>query len=112
MQNAEADGTYSERSGSVSSSSPSPASVKAETLVGDNLEDATATESLGVRLALDLEHIEGQQDDFSDTNQAIAKSATEFQKDNLFSEFSYLPAVECMMALPVFLPKAFSKSLP
>jgi hypothetical protein len=25
---------------------------------------------------------------------------------------SYLPAVECMMALPVFLPKAPSKSAP
>jgi hypothetical protein len=62
---------YSERAGCVSSSSPSPASVQAEALVGNNLQDSTATESLGVGLALDLEDIEGQQDDFTDTNQTI-----------------------------------------
>lgn len=64
-------GAYGERSGGVASGGPSPASVQAKALVGNNLEDATAAEGLGVRLALDLEHIEGQQDDFTNTNQAV-----------------------------------------
>jgi len=47
----------SERSRGVTSSSPAPTTVQAETLIGNDLEDATATESLGVCLTLDLEDV-------------------------------------------------------
>jgi hypothetical protein len=60
--------TYSERSRSVASRSPASATVKSHTLIGNNLEETTATEGLGVRLALDLEHVEGKQDNFTDTD--------------------------------------------
>jgi hypothetical protein len=64
--------TYSKRTRRITSRSPAPTSVQAETLVLDNLEHTTAAESLGVRLTLDLEHIQGQQDDLADTDQTTS----------------------------------------
>lgn len=63
--------TYSERSRRVTGSSPAPATVKAEALVLDNPEDTTSPEGLGVCLALNLENIEREENDFTDTNQAV-----------------------------------------
>lgn len=54
----------------VTGSCPAGTSVETHALVGDNLKQATATEGLGVRLTLDLQNIQGEQDDLSDTNQA------------------------------------------
>ena len=51
--------TYSERTGSITGSSPAPASVQTEALISDNLQNTTAPESLRVCLSLDLENIEG-----------------------------------------------------
>lgn len=65
-------GTYSERSGSVTGGSPTSTTVETHTLIGDDLEQTTATESLGVSLTLDLEDVQGQKDDLSDTDQTIS----------------------------------------
>jgi hypothetical protein len=64
-------GTYSEGSGSISGSSPSPAAVQAKALVGNDLEDTAALEGLGVCLSLNLQDIEGKKDDLANTNQTI-----------------------------------------
>lgn len=65
-------GTYSERSGSVTGGSPASTTVETHTLIGDDLEQTTATESLGVSLTLDLEDVQGQKDNLSDTDQTIS----------------------------------------
>lgn len=64
--------TYRERARGISCSSPAPASVQAEALVGDNLEHTSAPKCLRICLALDLEHVQGQQDDLADTDQATS----------------------------------------
>lgn len=64
--------THSERTGSVTGGSPAPTSVKTEAFVCDNLEETTATESLRVRLTLDLEDVEREDDDFTDTDQTVS----------------------------------------
>lgn len=61
--------THSKRTRRVTGRRPTPATVQSEALVPDDLEHATATERLWVCLALDLEHVEGEQDDLSDTDQ-------------------------------------------
>ena len=61
--------TYRERTRRVTGCCPAPATVQAEALVGDDPEQTASTESLGVGLALDLENVERQQDDLTDTNQ-------------------------------------------
>jgi hypothetical protein len=61
--------TYSERTGSVTGGGPAPTTVQTETLIGNNLEDTTATESLRVCLTLDLEDIERQENNLTNTNQ-------------------------------------------
>ncbi|KAI6769715.1 hypothetical protein HG530_004344 [Fusarium avenaceum] len=103
--------TYSKRTRSVTGSSPAPTTVQTETLIGNDLEDTTATEGLGVCLTLDLEDIEGQKNDLTNTDQTASALAFEAPRGELML-MPYLPAVECMMALPVFLPKAPSKSAP
>lgn len=64
--------TYSERSRRVTGSSPAGTTVQSHTLIGNDLEESTATESFGVRLSLDLQDIQGKQDDLSDTDQTVA----------------------------------------
>lgn len=61
--------TYSKRSRSITGGGPAPATVQAKALIGDNLENAAATESLGVRLALDLQDVQGQENDFANSDQ-------------------------------------------
>lgn len=107
--------TYSKGTRSVTGGGPAPSSVQAEALVGDDPEDATAAEGLGVCLSLDLENVEGEEDDLSDTDQAALVVSVHFPHMWIMRWgplSTHLPAVECMMALPVFLPKAFSKSFP
>lgn len=60
-----------EGTGGVAGGGPSPAAVQAETLVGDDLEDTTAAEGLGVGLTLDLEDVQGQENDLTDTDQTV-----------------------------------------
>lgn len=62
--------TYGEGARGVARRCPAPAPVQAEALVLDDLEHAAAPEGLGVGLALDLEHVEGQEDDLADADQA------------------------------------------
>lgn len=62
-------GAYRERSRSVTGSSPASATVKSHTLIRDDLEQTTATEGFGVCLALNLQNIEREKDNLSDTNQ-------------------------------------------
>ena len=59
----------SERARGVTGGSPASAAVKTHTLISDNLEKATATEGLGVGLTLNLQHIEREEDDLSNTDQ-------------------------------------------
>ena len=60
--------TYRKRSRRVTGRSPSPATVEAKALVGNNLEEATSPEGLRVGLTLDLEHVQRQKDNLSNTN--------------------------------------------
>lgn len=62
-------GAYGERTRRVTGSGPAPATVKTEALIGDDLEETTATESLGVGLTLDLEDVEGEEDDLADADE-------------------------------------------
>lgn len=55
--------------GSVAGGGPAPAAVEAETLVGNDLEDTAAAEGLGVGLALDLEDVQRQEDNLTNTDQ-------------------------------------------
>lgn len=106
--------TYREGARSVTGGSPAPSSVQAEALVGDDLEDTTAAEGLGVGLSLDLQDVQGKEDDLSNSDQTVAvgRQSPNFNCAMVGYLSTHLPAVECMMALPVFLPKAFSKSFP
>lgn len=61
--------TYREGTGGVTGCCPAPAAVQTKALVGNDPEQATAPESLGVGLALDLEDVERQQDDLTNANQ-------------------------------------------
>jgi hypothetical protein len=55
--------THSETSGCVTTHGPSPSLVQTgDTLIADQLDDTSTSESLGVGLHLDLEHVEGEQD--------------------------------------------------
>jgi len=58
-----------ERTRRIAGRCPSPAPVQAKALVCNNLHHATAAEGLRVCLALDLEHVEGQEDDLSYADQ-------------------------------------------
>lgn len=62
-------GTYSETTGEVPGHGPLPAPVETEAFIGDDFQDAATTESFWVRLAFDLQDVQGQEDDFSDTDQ-------------------------------------------
>lgn len=105
--------TDSERTGSVTGSGPASTPVEAHTLIGDNLEQATATEGLGVCLTLDLQNIQREQNDFSDTDQAGGSSQPNVVlKVRADAILSHLPAVACIIAFPVPLPNALSKSVP
>lgn len=60
---------YSEGARSVTGGSPASATVQTHTLIGNNLEQATATEGLGVSLALNLKNIEREQNNLSNADQ-------------------------------------------
>lgn len=66
--------TYSEGTRSVTGSSPAPATVQTKALILDDLEETTATESLGVGLALDLEDVEREEDDLADADEGAGSS--------------------------------------
>lgn len=68
--------SYSEGSRSISGSCPSPATVQAEALIGDDLEDTTAAESLGVGLSLDLQDVERQENNLTNADQTTLVSVT------------------------------------
>lgn len=57
------------RTGSVSGRGPSPASVKTETFVCQDFQEPTATERLWVCLALDLQNVQWQQHNLTNSNQ-------------------------------------------
>ena len=57
-----------ERTRRVARSGPSPAPVQSEALILDDADYTTAAEGLGVCLALDLEDVEGQEHDLTDTD--------------------------------------------
>ena len=60
---------YSEGARGVTGGGPASTTVKTHALIGNNLEQATATEGLGVSLALDLKNIEREQNDLSNADQ-------------------------------------------
>lgn len=102
--------TYSKRSGRVTCRGPLPAPVKSETLVSYDPHDTTSAEGLWVGLTLDLEHIEWEEHNLSDTDHtARTWSATLHQYEAVQT---YLPAKEDIIALPVLGPNVRSKSVP
>lgn len=52
---------------------PAPASVQPKPLVGDDAQEAAVAECLWVRLTLDLEHIQRQQHDLTNTDDAAGR---------------------------------------
>jgi len=60
--------TYRKRARCVACCRPAPATVHAKALVRDNLDQPTSSECLGVGLTLDLEDIEWQQNNLTDSN--------------------------------------------
>ena len=60
--------TYRERPRGVARRRPAPSPVQAEALVLNDLEHTAAAEGLGVGLALDLEHVEREEDDLADAD--------------------------------------------
>lgn len=61
--------TYSERARGVSGGSPLPSTVQSHTLIGNDLEKTTALESLWVGLTLDLQDVQWEEDNLSNTDQ-------------------------------------------
>jgi hypothetical protein len=76
MREGGREATYGERARCIARRGPAPAAVQAEALVLDDLKDAAAAEGLGVGLALDLEHVEREEDDLADADQAVSVSTT------------------------------------
>ncbi len=64
--------TYRKGTRGISRRSPAPSSVETKALILDNGKDTTSTEGLGVCLALDLEDVEWEEDDFADTDQTAS----------------------------------------
>lgn len=64
--------TYSERARSVTGSGPASTAIQAHTLVLDDSEQTTATESLRVGLAFDLQDVQWQENDLTDTDQTTS----------------------------------------
>lgn len=62
--------TYSEGTRSVTGSSPTCTTVKTHTLIRDDLDETAAAEGLGVGLTFDLQDVQGQENDLTDTDQA------------------------------------------
>lgn len=62
--------TYGEGTRSITGCSPASTPVETHPLIRNNFEQATATEGLGVCLTLDLQDIQGEQNNLSDTDQA------------------------------------------
>lgn len=61
--------TYREGTGGISGGRPTSAPVQTHALIGNDLEQTTATEGLGVSLTLNLEDVQREKDDLSNTNQ-------------------------------------------
>ena len=63
--------TAEEREGArcVAGGGPGPAAVEGKVLVGDDAQDAPATEGFGVGLALDLEDVEREEDDLANADE-------------------------------------------
>lgn len=66
--------TYSEGSGGVTGSGPTGTTVQTHTLIGDDLEQTTAAEGLGVSLTLNLQDVQRKQDNLSNADQTSARS--------------------------------------
>ena len=62
-------GTYCEAARGVARNGPAPAAVEGGALLEEDADDAAAAERLGVHLPLDLERVEGEQDDLADARQ-------------------------------------------
>jgi hypothetical protein len=60
--------TNSKGAGGVSSSGPTPPTVQSKTLIPYNSEDSTPSEGFGICLSLDLQDVEGKENDFTDTD--------------------------------------------
>lgn len=65
--------TYRKRTRGITRRSPPPPPVQAKALVEDDPADAAAAERFGVGLALDLEHVQGQQHDLANANQRAGR---------------------------------------
>ena len=64
---------YRKRARRISRRCPAPAAVETEALILDDREHTTATEGLGVRLTLDLQHVQGEEDDLADADKTVVR---------------------------------------
>ena len=69
--------TYGERTGSVSGGRPAGTPVQTHTLIRDDLKQTTTTEGLRVCLTLNLQDVQGEQDDLSNTDQTKARESVQ-----------------------------------
>lgn len=105
--------TYSERTRSVTSGGPAGTPVETHALIRNDLEETTATEGLGVCLTLNLQNVQREEDDLTNTDQTrTQKLATCITKITNPIRITHLPAVACIIAFPLPFPKALSNSLP
>ena len=100
------------RAGCVAGGGPAGAAVEAHAFVCYYAEDAAAAKGFGVGLAFDLQDVEGEEDDFAYADYAV-QDLVRFVRAGIGGIWRrYLPAVACMIALPLPLPKARSNWSP
>jgi len=113
-------GSYGKGTWGVSCCCPFPSPVESKTLVTDNFEQSTTSESLRIGLSLNLEDIERQKKDLSNPNQTEQKAMlipnpdihSNIQGKSRLAGVVYLPAVAWSMAFPVPLPNTLSNVVP
>lgn len=66
--------TNRERSRSVPGRGPAPSSIQSKPFIGNDLEEPTTPEGIGVRLALDLEDVERKENDLTDPNYTVIEA--------------------------------------
>jgi len=85
----------------IARSGPAPTAVQVEALVTDNLEDTTALEGLWVCLTLDLQHVEGEEDNLSNTDKAAS--------GRVHDSLARLFAERALKVLAVVLPQVVAR---
>jgi hypothetical protein len=114
--------TNGERTGRVSTHGPSPTSVERETFVLDDVKEGPVSERLRVGLTKDLEDVEREKNDLSDSGQAnrrrkLTDSASlSFTRCKIFPSRlrreTHDPAAASLNIFPFFSPNCLVKKPP